>query len=133
MGDVGGDRPPGVGFAMGDVVIGLVAQKYGKVGALRTSPAEVLVTVFNPAALADSLRLAAELRAAGLRAEWYPEAAKLDRQLKYADATGVRFALILGPDEVAAGVVMLKDLATRTQVAVPRGQVAAEIKTRAGA
>ncbi|MBP7691788.1 MAG: histidine--tRNA ligase [Anaerolineales bacterium] len=132
VGEVGGDRLPGVGFAMGDVVIGLVAQKYGKVGALPTAPAEVLVTVFNPESLAESLRLAAELRAAGLRVEWYPEAAKLDRQLKYADALGVRFALIQGPDELAAGVVMLKDLRSRTQVAVPRGQLAAALKAQAG-
>ena len=132
VGEVGGDRLPCVGFAMGDVVIGLVAQKYGKVGTLPTAPAEVLVTVFNPESLAESLRLAAELRAAGLRVEWYPEAAKLDRQLKYADALGVRFALIQGPDELAAGVVMLKDLRSRTQVAVPRGQLAAALKAQAG-
>jgi len=132
VGDVGGDRLPGVGFAMGDMVIGLVAQKYGKVPALATSPTQVLVTVFSPASQAESLRLAAELRAAGVRAEWYPEAAKLDRQLKYADATGVRFAAILGPDELAQGVVMLKDLKTRTQAPVSRAQLAAELQARLG-
>ena len=130
VGDVGGDRLPGVGFAMGDVVIGLVAQKYGKVRELRASPAEVLVTVFNAETLPEALKLAAELRAAGLRAEWYPEAVKLDRQLKYADATGVRFAAILGPDELARGVVMLKDLASRSQLPVPRAQLVAEIISR---
>src|SRR5262249_43330192 len=91
VGEVGGDRLPGVGFAMGDMVIGLVAQKFQKMPALPPSPAEVLVTIFDKGALTDSLRLAAELRAGGLKAEWYPEPAKLDRQLKYADATGVRF------------------------------------------
>lgn len=130
VGDVGGDRLPGVGFAMGDMVIGLVAQKYGKVPALATSPTQVLVTVFSPATQTESLRLAAELRAAGVRAEWYPEAAKLDRQLKYADATSVRFAAILGPDELAQGIVMLKDLKARTQVPIPRAQLAAELLAR---
>lgn len=127
---VGGDRLPGVGFAMGDVVIGLVAQKYGKVPPLRTSPTEVLVTVFSAKTVTESLRLAAELRAAGLRAEWYPEPVKLDKQLRYADATGVRFAAILGPDELAQGKVMLKDLSSRTQSALPRGEVAAAIRGR---
>jgi histidyl-tRNA synthetase len=112
---------------MGDVVIGLVAQRYGKVPVLRVSPAEVLVTVFSPETQTESLKLAAELREAGLRAEWYPEAAKLDRQLKYADATGVRFAIIVGPDEMSQGIVMLKDLASRTQSAVPRAQLANRI------
>ncbi len=130
VGDVGGERLPGVGFAMGDVVIGLMAQQYGKVPPLRPSPAEVLVTVFDKSGQAEALKLASELRAAGIRAEWYPEAAKLDRQLKYADATGVRFATIMGPDEAARGEVTLKDLQNRTQAALPRAQLAAEIRHR---
>jgi len=128
VGDVGGDRLPGVGFAMGDMVIGLVAQKYRKVPPLRPSPAQVLVTQFSRETAAEALRLAAELRANGLRAEWYPEAAKLDRQLKYADATGVRFAALLGPDEVAQGAVTIKDLRARTQTTYPRAQVTEALK-----
>jgi histidyl-tRNA synthetase len=128
VGDVGGDRLPGVGFAMGDMVIALVAQKYGAVPPLRTSPSEVLVTVFDQAGLAESLKLAGELRAAGLRAEWYPEAARLDKQLKYADATGVRFAAIVGPDEAARGLVTLKDLKSRSQETLPRAEAAGKIK-----
>jgi histidyl-tRNA synthetase len=84
----------------------------------------VLVTMFDKASQPEALRLAAELRAAGLRAEWYPEAAKLDRQLKYADATGIRYAVIQGPDELARGVVTVKDLKNRTQQMVERGAVA---------
>ena len=130
VGDVGGDRVPGMGFAMGDVVMGLVAQKYGKVPLFKTSPAEALVTVFDRASLTEALKLAGELRAAGIRAEWYPEPAKLDRQLKYADVTGVRFAVIAGPDEAARGMVTVKDLRTRTQEAFPRARAAAEIRRK---
>ena len=130
VGDVGGERLPGVGFAMGDMVIGLMAQQYGKVPLLRPSPAEVLVTVFDKSGLAEALKLASELRSAGVRAEWYPEAAKLDKQLKYADAIGVRFAAIMGPDEAARGEVTLKDLQNRTQAALPRAQLVAEIRRR---
>ena len=130
VGDVGGDRVPGMGFAMGDVVIGLVAQKYGKVPLFKTSPAEALVTVFDQASLTEALKLAGELRAAGIRAEWYPEPSKLDRQLKYADVTGVRFAVIAGPDEAARGMVTVKDLRTRTQEAFPRARAAAEIRRK---
>ncbi len=130
VGDVGGQPVPGVGFAMGDMVMGLVLQKFQKVPALRTSPAEVLVTIFDKSGVTDSLRLAAELRAGGIKAEWYPEATKLERQLKYADATGVRFAAIVGPDELAKGQVTLKDLSNRTQATVARAQVVAEMKER---
>jgi histidyl-tRNA synthetase len=128
--DVGGERIPGVGFAMGDVVMGLVAQKYGKIPALRTSPTEVLVTVFDKTGLTRSLKLASELRAAGLRAEWYPEAVRLDKQLKYADATGVRFAVIVGPEEAAQGMMTIKDLQNRVQETLPQAQAVAELKRR---
>jgi histidyl-tRNA synthetase len=130
VGDVGGDRLPGVGFAMGDMVMGLVAQKFQKTPPLRPSPAEVLVIQFDKTSADDSLRLAAELRAAGLKAEWYPEPAKLDRQLKYADATGVRFAAIAGPDELAQGQVTLRDLANRSQEKLARTDLPAALKQR---
>jgi histidyl-tRNA synthetase len=133
VGDVGGQPVPGVGFAMGDMVMGLVAQKFQKVPALRTSPAEVLVTTFDKNSLGDSLRLAAELRAGGIPTEWYPEPAKLDRQLKYADAIGVRYAAIMGPDELAKGQVTLKNLASRTQVTLERAALVAEMKARLAA
>lgn len=133
VGDVGGDRLPGVGFAMGDVVMGLVAQQYGKFTPPALSPASVLVTIFDKNGVPEALKLAAELRAAGLNAEWYPEPAKLDKQLKYADATGVRFAVIVGPDEVAQGLVTLKDLRQRTQRPVARAAVAQEILQGVGA
>lgn len=128
VGDVGGDRLPGVGFAMGDMVISLVAQKYGKVPPLGGSPSQVLVTTFDRAGQEAALRLAAGLRAAGLRAEWYPEPARLDRQLKYADAAGIRLALIQGPDELAQGRVTVKDLQARTQTSVPRASAAEAIR-----
>jgi len=128
VGDVGGDRLPGVGFAMGDMVMGLVAQKFQKLPPLRASPAEVLVTIFDKTSINDALRLATELRAGGVKAEWYHEPAKLERQLKYADATGVRFAAIVGPDELAQGQVTLKDLSNRTQVTVARTELVGVLK-----
>lgn len=124
VGDVGGERIPGVGFAMGDMVIGLMAQHYGKLGQLRPCPTEVLVTVFDTAGVAEALALAAELRATGLKVEWFPTATKLEKQLKYADAHGIRWAVICGPDERATGTVVLKDLHTRQQRTLPRTEVA---------
>jgi histidyl-tRNA synthetase len=132
VGDVGGDRLPGIGFAMGDNVIGLLVKAYNKVPAFRPSPADVLVTTFDQASTAEALRLAADLRAAGLKVEWYPEPSKLDRQLKYADANGIRFAAIVGPDELAQGIVTLKDLSTREQTTISRGEVATELLRKIG-
>lgn len=128
VGDVGGDRIPGVGFAMGDVVISLVLQKFGRVPDLKAAPAKALVTVFGPESVPDTLALASEIRRAGLGVEWYPEAVKLQKQLKYADSLGIRFALIVGPDERQQGNVTVKDLHTGNQTLVSRPAVAAELR-----
>jgi histidyl-tRNA synthetase len=61
------------------------------------------VTVFDESFLLKSYRLAAELRKAGVKAMVYPETAKLQKQLKFADRKGIRYAVILGPDEDANG------------------------------
>ncbi len=126
--DVGGDPVPAVGFAMGDMVITLVLQKYGHLPSLPVCPAQALVTVFDEGLLPASLEAAAALRQASLNVITYPEPARLNKQLKFADRMGIRVALLLGPDEVASGQVTLKDLAARTQVSVPRDQAASAIR-----
>lgn len=114
--DVGSSQPvPAMGFAMGDAVIELVLEKYGRIPKLRPSPTRVLVTVFQPELSSASTRLAAVLRTAGVNTELYPEPAKLDRQLKYANTFGIPFAVIIGPDEAAAGRATVKNLATGEQ------------------
>jgi len=123
VGDVGGDPLPGVGYAMGDVVISLMLEEYGKLPPLVTCPTQVLVAPFDASLFSVARKLAAQWRAAGLRVELYPEAAKLDRQLKYADAKNIPFVAILGPDEVATGKVMLKDLRSKTQQVVDQSEV----------
>ncbi len=121
VGAVGGDPLPGVGFAMGDLVVSLVLEKFNCLPeGLGASPAEVLVTVFDENSMANSLRLAAELRQAGLKTATYPEPAKLGKQFKYADRMGIRAAAILGPDELAAGQVAIKDLKEGSQQVVKR-------------
>jgi histidyl-tRNA synthetase len=124
VGAVGGDPLPGTGFAMGDVMMMVTLQKYGLLPALTRAPAETLVTVFDEDGKIDSFALAAELRAVGLRVAIYPELAKLQKQLKYADRIGARWVIIAGPDERAAGQVTVKDLKERTQATIDRAQVA---------
>lgn len=125
--DVGGDPLPGVGFAMGDVMIGVVLEKYGLLPHSGALEGAALVTVFDADRLLDSFRLAGELRKAGLRVVCYPEPAKLPKQLKFADKMGIRFALIVGPDEAAQGQVTIKDLANRTQETTAQEKAAEKI------
>ena len=127
--DVGGDPLPAVGFAMGDMVMTLILQKFGCLPKdISASPAQVLVTVFDESLLPASLALAAQLRQAGLKVASYPEQAKLAKQIKYADRMGMRLALILGPDEQSTGTVNIKDLNTQSQQSLPLSDAAAAIR-----
>jgi histidyl-tRNA synthetase len=128
--DVGGDRIPGVGFAMGDLVIGLVLKKLGKEPALQTVPAEVLVTTFSPQEIRNSIRIAQSLRREGIAAEWYPSAARLPKQLKYADSLGIPLAVIIGPDEAAQGKATVKNLLKREQITVEVGDLVQAVRQR---
>ncbi|HEX6268745.1 MAG TPA: histidine--tRNA ligase [Anaerolineales bacterium] len=127
--DVGGDPIPGVGFAMGDVVITLLLEKYGLLPKdLNVNPAPVLVTVFDKERMLASFKLASELRRVGLNVICYPEAAKLQKQFKYADRIGAKVTLVLGPDEAAQGQVTIKNLINAEQVTVARDAVVGEIR-----
>ncbi|MEX0787270.1 MAG: histidine--tRNA ligase [Anaerolineales bacterium] len=125
VGDVGGERLPGVGFAMGDVVLSLILEETGAFPDLAPAPTQVLVLSFPEVSDAHSVQLAGELRAAGLRAEWYPAQDRVPKQLKYADRNRIPIAALLGPQEVEGGQVTLKDLRGGTQVTIPRAEAAA--------
>ncbi len=119
VGDVGGNPLPGVGFAMGDVVIMLVLEAFGLVPEDLVDPETLFVTVFNEETLAESIRLGSKLRAAGFKViQAEPE--KLAKQFKYADRLGLSRALVLGPEEIEGQKVVVKDLHNFEQVSVER-------------
>ena len=128
VGDVGGDPLPGVGFAMGDVMVTLVLEKYGCIPPLAKSPVQVLTTVFDAEGVGKAFALAQELRDGGIRSASYLEYTKLPKQFKYADRIGARFAVIVGPDEASQGLVTIKDMQTRSQVTVPQGKMVKQLK-----
>ncbi|GAB4578384.1 MAG: histidine--tRNA ligase [Anaerolineales bacterium] len=133
VGAVGGQPLPGVGFAMGDKVIELVLEKFQRRPAWTAlNDAPVLVTVFGEEMLRASFTLAGELRQTGLKVAVYPVADKLAKQLKYADRIGSRVAIVLGPDELAKGVVQVKHLQTREQVDVVRSEAADVVRKMLG-
>ena len=118
---VGGDPLPATGFAMGDAVVTLVLKKFSCLpSGLGDSPAKILVTIFNYESLNASLAFASNLRQSGLSVACYPEAAKISRQFKYAEKMGMLVVAVIGPDELAAKTVTLKDLRSGSQVIVPQ-------------
>jgi histidyl-tRNA synthetase len=93
---------------------------------------QVLVTLFDPATRAESTRLAAELRAQGLCVELQLEDRKLGRQFQYADRRGIPLVAVLGPEEIAQGVVKLKRLSDGSEVNVPRAETAQQVRALLG-
>jgi histidyl-tRNA synthetase len=128
VGDVGGDPLPGVGFAMGDVMITLLLQKFGLIPDLTPMCETALVTVFDESLIGSSLSVASLLREQGIKTICYTETAKLPKQLKYADRVGIKVALVLGPDEEKAGQVTVKNLVEHTQVLVTIADAPATVK-----
>ncbi len=109
---------PGVGASLGldRLLAGL--EELGLVAKVAT-PAPVFLAYFDRSRLHDYLRLAAQVRAAGIGLEFYCDTKKLGAQLKYADERGFKLALVMGEDEFAAGQCQLKDLATGQKTLIP--------------
>jgi len=129
LADVGGDSLPGVGFAMGDMVVNVILEELGLLPENRSSsPAKVIVTVFDAESQMASYQLGAELRQTGLNVYSYPAPDKLGKQFRHADRIGAKIAVILGPDEISKQQVAIKDLKTREQVTVSRSEAAAAIQ-----
>lgn len=107
---------PGIGFAFSDVVTMEFLKDKNLVPDTRITSSQVLVTIFSEETVNASLKALTSLRAANIAAELFPDAhKKLDKQLKYADKVGIPYALIIGPDELQKGTVIMKNLAAKTQ------------------
>ena len=113
---------PGVGISIGLTRLYWQLRDAGLVGTAR-STVDVLVTHMDAARLPAYLALASELRGAGIATEVVLEGSKLGKQFKYADRAGIRFVVVLGEDELAKGVVTVKDLHREDQFEVARGEL----------
>jgi histidyl-tRNA synthetase len=110
-----GEAVPATGISIGvDRLLAALGEK-GRL--LAEEPGPVVITVMDRERMADYQAMAAELRAAGLRAEVFLGGGNLARQLKYADQRRSPVAVIEGGDERARGVVQLKDLALGARLA----------------
>jgi len=114
---------PGVGISIGATRLYWQLREAGLFAGGR-STVQALVAQLDEAELPRYLALATELRNAGINTEAVVEPGKLAKQLKYADRAGIRFVLMLGSDEIAKGVVTVKDLRKEVQFEVARAELA---------
>ncbi len=120
----GGPATPACGGSIGFERLMLVLEEQGQAAA---SHPDAVVTVFSDDLRGRSLEVAEALRAKGLTADVFPGTGKLKAQFKYADQKKAAFALVIGPDEAARGVINLKHLATGDESAVTLDEAVARI------
>jgi histidyl-tRNA synthetase len=124
-----GEDVPACGFSLGlERILVVMGERNMFPAEVQRASADVLLTVFDASSIPETLRLAGELRRAGMRVEVYPEPDKLGKQMKYAASRTIPTAAILGGDEIARGQVTLKNLQSGTQESVPRGEVVEALK-----
>jgi histidyl-tRNA synthetase len=104
-----GEPVPATGFSIGVSRLMAALQHLGKIDT-RAEAGPVVVTVLDPARVADYQKMVKELRDAGIRAELYLGSGKMGAQLKYADKRNSPCVVIQGGDEKAKGEVQIKDL-----------------------
>ncbi len=122
---------PACGFSLGlERIIVVMTERAMFPEAIVSSPADVMVTIWDENTIGESIRLAAHVRQAGLRVDLYPEAEKLGKQFKYASEQGIPFVLIMGEDERARGEVSIKDLGSGQQQSVKQENVVTELVSR---
>jgi histidyl-tRNA synthetase len=131
IGMFSGEDLPACGFSLGlERILVVMAERHMFPSSVQSAAADVLVTLFDEEGVPDALRLAGDLRRAGLRVEIYPEADKLGKQFKYAAARGHRFVTVVGSDERAAGQVTVKNMQNGEQTVVARDQAASWLAER---
>jgi len=127
IGMFSGRRIPACGFSLGlERVLMIMEEKHMFPKRLAGQP-QILVTVYNEDTLAASVQTARLLRDAGIASDLFPEPGKYGKQFKYADQRGIRYALLLGPEEISKKTPVLKDLETGRQREVPWEVLAEEI------
>jgi histidyl-tRNA synthetase len=126
---LGGRATPAIGFGLGLDRILLALDKAGAEPVVEAPPVAVVVGS-DPAGTVTRLRIATDLRAAGLAARAELGQRKLGKQLEAAARDGAHFAVIIG-DELASGHVQLRDLEAGTQRAVEVAGLARELQRAA--
>ena len=119
---------PGVGISIGVTRLFYVLEEQGMLSdQMVTAPADVLVIPMSDD-LQAAIQTATALRDAGIRTQLYTEKKKFKARIGYAAKLGIPYAVFLGEDEIAQGVVSCKDLAAGQQQTLPVEQLIPQLK-----
>lgn len=119
---------PGVGISIGLTRLFWQLREAGLIEGIAASSVQAMVALMDEARLDDALDIARRLRAGGINTEVQMEPKKIGKQFQYAARAGIRFVALAGEDELARGVVAVKDLAREQQFEVPREELASTLQ-----
>jgi histidyl-tRNA synthetase len=129
IGMFGKEQIPACGFSLGlERIIVVMSERNMFPVDLQNASADAMVTVWNEDSVGESLKLANELRAKGLRVLVYPEADKLGKQFKYASQVNVPFVCVVGETELAENKVTLKNMQSGAQETISREDIAEKLR-----
>lgn len=89
---------------------------------------KVLFVNFGDKEAVESMRIVKLLREQGVSAELYPDAAKMKKQMGYADSEGIPYVALIGESELESGTVNLKDMVSGTQEQLTPEALVARLK-----
>ncbi len=124
---LGGPDLPAIGFAIGDMTMELLLEQRGLLPDLVTAP-DVYAVLGGAAERLIAFNDITTLRANGFRVDYPLKDVGFGKQLKAAVESGAKLALIYGGDEIARGVVKLRDLVTREETEIPADQVTVAVR-----
>ena len=124
---LGGPALPAVGFAIGDMTFALLLEQRGLMPTLVQVP-DVYCVIGGAAERHAAFGDIHALRAAGYRVDYPLKEVAFGKQFKVAAESGAKIALLYGGDEIAKGVVKLRDLTDRSEREVPRADVVATVR-----
>jgi histidyl-tRNA synthetase len=116
-----GPKAPGIGFAIGEDRLVLALQSQGQEDAAKIN---AFVAPLGNGMNAAALKLARELRRAGVSADLGDETFRLKKSFELAEKAGAQYIVIVGENEVAADQFAVKNLTSSEQVTVPRAELA---------
>ena len=119
---------PGVGISIGATRLFYVLEEQGLLNPSQpTAPADVLVIPMSDD-FVKAVEVATALRDAGIRTQLYTEKKKFKAKIGYADKLGIPYVVFLGEDEIANGVITLKDMTSGEQKTLPVAEAVALLK-----
>jgi histidyl-tRNA synthetase len=124
---LGGPKAPGIGFAIGEdrMILALQAQQ-----ATASVPVDAYIAPLGTGMNRHALKLARELRDAGLVVDVGDEGFRLKKSFEAAEKMSARYVVIVGENEIAAGAFAVKDIKKGEQATLNRAELASSLRTK---